>query len=94
MSETLKLPRSVDDPPIVLLWSFDELGAFFTCFLIGFLLQQVLVMVAIGYFIVRVMRRFQNTKPRAHLIHLMYWWGVPLTETRTLPNPYERSYKR
>lgn len=94
MSDALKMPRSVDDPPILLLWSADELGAFFACFLVGFFIQQVLVMLVIGYFLIRMMRRFQNTKPRAHMIHLMYWWGVPFAETRTLPNPYDRSFKR
>ena len=94
MSDALKLPRSVDDPPIMLIWSADELGAFFTCFIIGFMIQQVLIMAIIGYFFVRMIRRIQNTKPNGHLIHLMYWFGVPFTETRTLPNPYERSFKR
>lgn len=91
--EPVKLPREVDDPPLMLMWSADELITFFICFFIGFLLERVLIFVVIGYFVVKVVRRYRNSRPDGYIIHLMYWIGVPLGKSRTLPNPYETEFR-
>ena len=94
MSQVHHLPTHVDEPPIILIWSADEIGAFFFFFIIGFLLQQILIFAAIGYAALRYMRRFRNAKARGHAIHMMYWFGVSLADARTLPNPYQKHFLR
>lgn len=90
--EALALPRHVDEPPVMLMWTSDEIGAFFLLFITGFMLEQVIISLILGYFAVKLMRRFKNTKPNGYLIHILYWVGVSVSESRTLPNPYDRNF--
>lgn len=90
--EALVLPRHVDEPPIMLMWTSDEVGSFFFIFIMGFMLEQIILSLVLAYFTVKMVRRFKNIKPNGYLVHMLYWFGVTISEARTLPNPYERQY--
>ena len=92
--EALALPRHVDEPPVMLMWTSDEVGVFFFLFIMGFMIEQTLIALVLGYFAVKMMRRFKNTRPNGYLIHILYWAGVSVSEARTLPNPYERNFRQ
>jgi len=92
--EALALPRHVDEPPIMLLWTSDEIGTFFFLFIMGFMVEQIFIAIICGYFAVKTMRRFKNTRPNGYMVHMMYWVGVSISEARTLPNPYERQFRQ
>lgn len=91
--EALALPRHVDEPPVMLMWTADEVGCFFFIFIMGFMLEQIILSLIISYFVVKTVRRFKNIKPNGFLIHMLYWVGVTISDARTLPNPYERHFK-
>lgn len=92
--EALALPRHVDEPPIMLMWTADEVGSFFFIFIVGFMIEQIILSLVLSYFVVKTVRRFKNIKPNGFLIHMLYWAGVSISEARTLPNPYERQFRQ
>lgn len=90
--EPLALPKYVDDPPVILMWTADEVGVFFFLFILGFMLEQVFISLVLGYLVTKTVRRMRNTKPDGYMFHIGYWFGAPVKEARTIPNPFERNY--
>jgi|AntRauTorckE5430_2_1112549.scaffolds.fasta_scaffold12288_3 conjugal transfer pilus assembly protein TraL len=94
MSAPLKVPKHVDEPPIILIWTADEVMTFFAFFIVGFLANVVIPGVVAGYLVTRVIRRAKNTRPRGFMLHTGYWYGFPLQETRTIPNRFDQHFTK
>ncbi|MDN5862784.1 MAG: type IV conjugative transfer system protein TraL [Salinisphaera sp.] len=90
MSEELKLPRTIDDPPQILLWSSDELVPIILGILIGVMTGHFLILFLLGLLVWRLIRRFKDSRPEGYMLHLLYWIGIPIGKARLLPNPYRR----
>jgi len=94
MSKPLKVPKHVDEPPIILIWSADEVMIFFAFFIVGFLSGVVFPATIIGYLVTRVIRRAKNTRPKGFMLHTSYWYGFPLQETRSIPNRFDQHFTK
>lgn len=90
--EETTLPRTIDEPPQILLWSADELIPLMTCMGIGILTAHFFIMLVIGIAAWRALRRYKESRPDGYLLHMIYWSGLPIGTSRLLPNPYRRRW--
>ncbi|MGN1393019.1 MAG: type IV conjugative transfer system protein TraL [Succinivibrionaceae bacterium] len=90
--EAIEFPHGVDEPPIILLWSIDELLPLIVGILIGMQIGQALICTIIGLFISKLYSRFLDIKPQGYLLHLLYWYGIYFRSYRTMPNPFKREF--
>lgn len=92
MNDTLKLPRTVDEPPMMLFWRGDELVPFFILFIIGFMMKQLFIAIVIGVLSIKVIRKYRDLHPNGYLVHYLWWKGIYPLSSRTTGNPFLRKY--
>ncbi|MGE0383527.1 MAG: type IV conjugative transfer system protein TraL [Gammaproteobacteria bacterium] len=88
----LRLPRHVDDPPQLLLWSADELVPVALGLVIGILVDRLLLLVALGLLTAYFYRRFKDQRPDGYLLHALYWHGLLPLRGRGAVNPFRRVF--
>ena len=86
----IKIPQRVDEPPHILLWSVDELAPLLLGIVLGMLLGQMLVCFGIGFVVTQFYRRYRENHPDGFLLHIMYWYGIPITRSKSMVNPFVR----
>ena len=47
--ESIELPRAIDEPPTILLWSADEMAPLVLAIVLGMLIGQAFICVLIGF---------------------------------------------
>ncbi len=72
----LRMPRNLDDELVILFWSADELVPAAVIFIVGVLIAQKLICLAVALIITRLFRRLKEGRPDGFLLHLGYWYGV------------------
>ena len=90
--ESIELPRAIDEPPTILLWSADEMAPLVLAIVLGMLIGQAFICVLIGFFISHWYRRLLRSSQEGLLVHLLYWYGLGPTKCHTLPNPYVKYF--
>lgn len=88
----VRIPRRVDEPPHLLLWSADELAPVLIGLFAGVMLDKLFVCVAIGLIVTNLYRKFRDNRPDGYLMHLLYWFGMPITKAKSFKNPYSRRF--
>lgn len=88
--ERVDIPRRVDDPPHLLLWSADELAPLMIGLTIGVVIGKALLMFIIGLVVAKLYARFRDNHPDGYLLHLFYKFGFMKTKARSFINPYIR----
>jgi conjugal transfer pilus assembly protein TraL len=89
----LYMPRNLDDQFMVFFWSADELLPGFAVFIVGVLIDQKLICLAIALIVTKVFRKMKEGNPDGFLLHWLYWVGIiGDKKSRTLPNPFCREY--
>ena len=89
----LLMPRNLDDQLMILFWSADELLPGFFIFVVGVLISQKLICLAIAIVVTKMFRKMKEGNPDGFLLHMAYWVGLLSTKrTKTLPNPFVREY--
>lgn len=88
--QQLTLPRTIDYPPQLMLWSADELIPMLSCVGLGILIDHFFIMLLIGVVLWRLLRRYKDSRPDGYLLHAMYWTGMIVSRSRVLPNPFRR----
>lgn len=87
-----EIPRHIDEPPQVLLWSAEELAPVAFGLAIGMIIGQALVLTVLGLAIAKIYRRFSDGNPDGYLLHALYWAGFMPSKSKTVPNPFARRY--
>jgi conjugal transfer pilus assembly protein TraL len=87
-----KIPRTLDQPITLLLWSADELVPFCAVVVIGMLMGQFLIALVVALGVTRAYRRFRDIHPDGYLFHLAYWYGFMPISSRHFPNPFIRTF--
>ncbi len=86
----IAIPRCVDEPPTVLLWSPDEIAPLAVGLVLGMLAGQAFLCTAAGILASRAYKKYVNRRQDGFLCHWLYWHGFFFRETRTAPNPFVR----
>ena len=85
--EPVAIPRSIDDPIHILLWSADEIVPFMVCILTGMLIDHFIPALAIGLIAVKFYRRFRDNRPDGYTLLSLYWLGLLPSDAMTVRNP-------
>lgn len=88
----LHLPRSIDDPPYLLIWRLDHVVWLVLAILIGILVDRMWICLGIGLLLVHFIQRYEDGWPDGYVFHLLYWWGLWPTRGRTVRNAYQREW--
>lgn len=94
MSEPVKIPAGIDDPPYVIFWRLDEVLPIGIGLVAGVLLAQLIICTLAGVVLARFYRRFCDNRPDGYLLHAIYWYmgAISSKKTRVMPNAYEREF--
>ena len=90
--EPIQLPRHIDDPVTLLIWSADEFVPFMLILLLGVLMGQLLIALVVAIPSLKAYRTLRDNRPDGFALHALYWFGLLPTRARTLPNPYIRRF--
>lgn len=90
--EPVKIPRRVDEPPHLLLWSADELSPILIGLVVGVMIGKAFICCVVGLIVTNFYRKFRDNHPDGHLLHLLYWAGLPITKSRLFKNPFIRRF--
>lgn len=88
----VKIPRRVDEPPHLLLWSADEMAPMLLGLTVGVILGKAFICFILGLLVTNLYRRFRDSHPDGYLLHMIYWGGLLITKSRSLVNPFVRRY--
>lgn len=86
------IPRRVDDPPHILLWSADEILPMMLGLVFGIFIKQALVCFLIGFAVTNLYKRFRDDHPDGVLLHMLYWVGLTKGRARSMKNPFVKIY--
>ena len=84
------IPKFVDDPPSVLLWSIDEIAPLALGLVMGMIIGRALIFTVLGLVVTHLYRRHVNQNQDGFLCHWLYWHGFYFKESRTVVNPFSR----
>jgi len=90
--EPVAIPRRIDDPPHILLWSADEILPMMFGLVIGIIFKQALLCFLIGFAVTNLYKRFRDDHADGVLLHMLYWCGLAKGRARSMKNPFVRNY--
>lgn len=88
----IRIPRRVDEPPHILLWSSDELAPMLLGLVVGVFIGKAFICFVAGLTITSLYKRFRDNHPDGHLLHIFYWAGFLFTNAKSMKNPFVRRY--
>lgn len=88
----IPLPKYIDDPITLLIWSADEFVPFAAVLLIGMLIGQLSIALILSALVIKAYRRFRDNRPDGFPLHAAYWAGLLPSSAVSMPNPYIRRF--
>jgi len=88
----IRIPRRIDDPPHLLLWSADELAPVLIGLLAGVFLERMAVCLICGFALAHLYRKYRDNHLDGYMFHILYWWGLMPARARTMKNPFIRRF--
>jgi conjugal transfer pilus assembly protein TraL len=82
------IPRTIDEPPTVLLWTVDEAMPTLVGLLVGMALGNALIFTLAGVLATRFYRRYRDSRADGHLLHGLYRLGVISNKSRAFAEPF------
>ncbi len=89
--EPVKIPRRIDEPPNILLWTVDELAPPMLGLFIGVLIGHAIPCAFVGLLLTNVYKRYRDGHTDGYFLHILYWVGWQL-QGRCWFNPFIREY--
>jgi conjugal transfer pilus assembly protein TraL len=90
--EPVSIPKHIDDPVTLLIWSADEFAPAAFLLILGILIGQVTIMLVLAVVAIKAYRRFRDNRPDGYPLHAAYWIGLLPSEAITIPNPFIRAF--
>lgn len=90
--EPVRIPRRVDDPPHMLLWSGDEIAPILLGLVFGVFTGLTLYTLTLGVLTTNIYRRFRENHADGYLLHMIYWAGFMPSTAPSFKHPYVRRY--
>ncbi|EWY36151.1 conjugal transfer protein TraL [Skermanella stibiiresistens SB22] len=86
--DVIDIPRRIDAPRRLLLWTTDEVVPVAVGVMVGITVDRLLLCAAIGFVFVRFYRRFRDGRADGYLLHALYWAGITKPKGHSFPNPF------
>jgi conjugal transfer pilus assembly protein TraL len=90
--EPITVPKHIDDPVTLLVWSADEFVPAAFLMMLGMLIGQLLIMLVLSVIVLKAYRRFRDNRPDGYALHAAYWIGMLPSQAITIPNPFIREF--
>jgi conjugal transfer pilus assembly protein TraL len=90
--EPVNIPKHIDDPVTLLVWSADEFVPAAFLMMLGMLIGQLLIMLILSVVVIKAYRRFRDNRPDGYALHAAYWIGMLPSQAITIPNPFIREF--
>ncbi len=90
--EQVELPKFIDKPPTVLLWSVDEILPIAISVIVGMQMNHALICTIVGFCCMHFYKRYLDQNPDGFVSHLLYAYGFYFTKSRAVPNPFEKEF--
>ena len=90
--EPVTIPKHIDDPVTLLVWSADEFAPAAFMLILGILIGQVTAMIVLSVIAIKAYRRFRDNRPDGFPLHAAYWVGILPSKAATIPNPFIREF--
>lgn len=90
--EPITIPKHIDDPVTLLVWSADEFVPAAFLMILGMLIGQLLIMLILSVVVIKAYRRFRDNRPDGFPLHAAYWIGMLPSQAITIPNPFIREF--
>lgn len=90
--EPVKIPRRIDEPLHLLLWSVDEVAPMMIGLVMGIVIGKATICFLVGLAFTNLYRRFKDNNPDGYMLHMLYWGGYISTKAQSMKNPYARRY--
>lgn len=91
--ETIKLPRTIDDPPVFLVWRADDLMVPAVMLIVGLFVDRMILFFVIGVALSFVYRKFREGRPEQFVLHSLYWSGLWPNRGHSFVNPFKREFR-
>jgi len=88
--DPVQIPRRIDEPPHVMLWSLDEVAPIMLGMVIGAFVGSALTFTLAGALLTNLYRRFRENHSDGYLLHAIYWGGFLPSKARSFHNPFIR----
>ena len=87
------IPKAIDEPFRVYLLTVDELLLLIMpIFILGFILQQMVLGFCLGICSLVLIKKFKGEQGHFYLVHLGYWFLPPVIRLKVTPPSYIREY--
>lgn len=87
----LRMPRHVDDPKQILVFTIDEIVPVGAGLIFGVVIDKMLLCALVGLAIAKLQRRYIDSQPDGFILHWLYWFNlVPLAKARSVPIAFRR----
>ena len=90
--EPVTIPKHIDDPVTLLVWSADEFAPAAFMLILGILIGQVTAMIVLSIIAIKAYRRFRDNRPDGFPLHAAYWVGMLPRKAANIPNPFIREF--
>lgn len=80
--EPTKIPRFIDDPPILLIWTAHDLVIVVAMMLLGIFIDHLLYCLIASYFVIKFIRRFTDNRPNG------FWYTQLIGSVYSQPTRY------
>lgn len=91
-SQGVRMPKTIDDPDQILLWSMDEFIVVAGLVGVGIVFAQLFIAIVSSFFFLKLYRRFREGRPAGFIQHMLYRSGLTGLETTTIRNPFIRRF--
>ena len=85
--EPVTIPKHIDEPITLLIWSADEFVPFAVVVMFGMLIGQLTISLILSVVVIKAYRRFRDNRPDGYPLHAVYWAGLLPSRALTAPNP-------
>ena len=92
MPPTLRMPRTIDEPPTILLWRIDHFLPLLVGLIGGMYAGVIVEGTLAGFVLTHFYSRWEHDQPDGFALHLLYWWGIWPEGSRVVRNPFVRIY--
>lgn len=74
MADRYLLPRRLDDPELIGLWTIDEFLGLIIPFAWGILAQHILIGIFLAFIVWFALRKAKSGRAATHFLHAAYWY--------------------
>jgi conjugal transfer pilus assembly protein TraL len=90
--EPVTIPKYVDDPITLLVWSADEFVPAVLMLMLGMFIGQLTITLLLSLVVIKFYRRFRDNRPDGYPLHAGYSTGVVFGKATSITNPFIREY--